>query len=196
MKKVNSKKKGIILLIAVMLLVGGSIGSYAWFTRNVEINPNLVIKVGTFELEDVTPKDPKWEFISEGNETRQVEEGVDFVNVKPGDYFTKTFSIKNTGSLNQKLLIKSISDTVFKEKLNAYGIQKGIEDLGTMVVLTPISGINAESLEAGATLEFTITITINGMSTNDGLQGASINILEALDTIKFIEIEASQTNVK
>lgn len=198
MQKVNSKKKGIILLIAVMLLVGGSMGSYAWFKSNAEIRPNLAIKVGTFNIENVTSIDEKWELV---DKTSEAEVGVsgdgkayDFTNVRPGDSFKKTFTIENTGSLDQKLLITAVDEAKFKEYFNTYGTSIEVSNLGEVIILKSLEGKDVKELAAKSKANFIVTIEVNGANANENLEGKSIDLKTALDSITFINIEATQTN--
>lgn len=133
------KNKTIAFMLAATLLVGGTfLGTKAWFTDTATVDNSLVVTMGSFDLV-VTENSQEegeqiggWELVRTGDQESKPEGNVNgtkntnFTNIRPGDYFTKTYTIKNNGSLDQKLTIDNIlqEEDIDKYKLTVDEISK------------------------------------------------------------------------
>ncbi|MEG0132861.1 MAG: TasA family protein [Clostridium sp.] len=199
------KKKVISLLIASVLVVGGAVGTYAWFTDSEIASANLVINTGTLKIDKDTASD-NW-VVSDGNnsEIENKSEANNYTNVRPGDSFERTFTIQNTGSLSQTITVDSMTPDEFKVALKTYGDDaanknfKGIENILTLDAIT-VEGGNI--LEKGQTKIFKIKVTLNGKETTNlennidliNWENKKIDLTQLLKDLKFITVDATQTN--
>ncbi|MEG0307967.1 MAG: TasA family protein [Clostridium sp.] len=199
------KKKVISLLIASVLVVGGAVGTYAWFTDSEVASANLVINTGTLKIDKDTASD-NW-VVSDGNnsEIENKSETNNYTNVRPGDSFERTFTIQNTGSLSQTITVDPMTPDEFKVALKTYGDDaanknfKGIENILTLDAITVQEG---NILEKGQTKIFKIKVTLNGKETtnlesNSNLinwENKKIDLTQLLKDLKFITVDATQTN--
>ncbi|MEG2289838.1 MAG: TasA family protein [Clostridium sp.] len=199
------KKKVISLLIASVLVVGGAVGTYAWFTDSEIASANLVINTGTLKIDKDTASD-NW-VVSDGNnsEIENKSETNNYTNVRPGDSFERTFTIQNTGSLSQTITVDPMTPDEFKVALKTYGDDaanknfKGIENILTLDAIT-VEGGNI--LEKGQTKIFKIKVTLNGKETTNlennidliNWENKKIDLTQLLKDLKFITVDATQTN--
>lgn len=116
------KNKTIAYLLAATLLVGGTfVGTKAWFSDKVETDNGIKITMGTLDLQlkengaKEEGQNTGWKLIRDENiisdslgnkkESSVASENGDIkkehINIRPGDYFEREFTVKNTGSLDQ-----------------------------------------------------------------------------------------------
>ena len=122
------KNKTIAYALAATLLVGGTFaGTKAWFSDKVETDNGIKITMGTLDLE-LKENGATQEGVNEGwklirdekvisdklgskKESREESKNGDIkkehINIRPGDYFEREFTVKNTGSLDQIVKIDS-----------------------------------------------------------------------------------------
>ncbi|CUP49059.1 Uncharacterised protein [Turicibacter sanguinis] len=135
------KNKTMAYALAVALLVGGTfVGTKAWFSDQVTTDNGIIITMGTLNLELIENNAEKegenlgWKLFRDeevindslGTKKESDEDSKNgdikkqHLNIRPGDYFEKTFTVKNTGSLDQivkvdtKLLANGINNDYFK----------------------------------------------------------------------------------
>lgn len=104
-----NKKKIMGLALSGALLVGAaSLGTYAYFTDVAQVDANLVIQTGTLKTE--AQNNDVWKVVDGTgvNESEITNKNAtnNFKNVRPGDWFEKTVTIKNVGTLKQKLIVE------------------------------------------------------------------------------------------
>lgn len=97
-----TKKKVLVLALAVSLIAVASMGTLAWFSASDEVTNNFYIanseddpdKIFSVDVwEDATPADP-------AGETPD-QDGIEFENILPGNEYFKEAHIENTGSYDQ-----------------------------------------------------------------------------------------------
>lgn len=184
---INIKKTAIIILAFLAVIFTSVFGSYAYFTSNASIKSNLIITTGNLKLEEV--EGASWEYrgVVETDTYNLYDKALvdqsnslekdNFTLVKPGDKFVKTVTIKNTGSLTQKLEIKDLSSEISND-LAKFSIEDG---LSNNVVLNPNE---ARSF----TIVATITSSISNGENNIN-QDKSMNFEEII-----LEISGKQMN--
>ncbi|RDY22508.1 hypothetical protein CHF27_013030 [Romboutsia maritimum] len=99
------KNKTVAYMMAAALLIGGAgLGTKALFSDSAKADGNdLVITMGNL---NVDTEESKWTVTSaDGTEIKDKNLENNFENVKPGDTFEKTVTIKNEGSLRQDLKV-------------------------------------------------------------------------------------------
>lgn len=209
---VKNKKNGIVLVMALLLLIGGAWGSYAWFKAKQSTSPNLVISVGSFKLEDKTGDDT-WTILNApiNGEAKEGEVDGNFYTVRPGDSFKKIFKVQNTGKLKQNIDIDVITKAGFAS--NLVGKIIGDKNLDQILLLQKISmkkygesgftevtteGTGSRSkidqfeLNPDETIEFEIEIILSGENTTIGWQGENINVVSYFNETNFINVNATQ----
>lgn len=211
-KVVKNKKNGIVLVMALLLLIGGAWGSYAWFKAKQSTSPNLVISVGSFKLEDKTGDDT-WTILNApiNGEAKEGEVDGSFSTVRPGDSFKKVFKVQNTGELKQNIDIDVITKAGFAN--NLVGKIKGDKNLGQILLLQKISmkkqgelsfsevstegtdsrnSINKFELNPNETIEFEVEIILSGENTTVDWQGENIDVVSYFNNTNFINVNATQ----
>lgn len=184
---INIKKTAIIILAFLAVIFTSVFGSYAYFTSNASIKSNLIITTGNLKLEEV--EGASWEYsgVVETDTYNSYDKALvdqsnslekdNFTLVKPGDKFVKIVTIKNTGSLTQKLEIKDLSSEISND-LVKFSIEDG---LSNNVVLNP-----------SETRSFTIVATITSSISNGE---NNINQDKAMNFEEIIlEISGKQMN--
>lgn len=128
------KNKIVALALSGALLVGATaLGTFAYFTDVAQADANLVITTGT--LTTTVEKDNEWKVVGDSEITNNTESN-NYINVRPGDSFEKTITIKNTGSLQQKLIkeIQGVTEETARyfdvdlsdaDKLDGYVLKSG-----------------------------------------------------------------------
>lgn len=143
------KNKTVAYMLAAMLLVGGTfVGTKAWFTDQATIENDLVITTGTL---DISVDDIGWYSTGRDSEIITIDkEGISgntvFENAKPGDVFTKTINVENTGSLKQKLNVKG--GTINKQS-------------GPFLIKSDHTNLDKKIIEPGKNEHINITVEIN-----------------------------------
>lgn len=123
-----NKKKTIAYMMAATLLVGGTfVGTKAWFSDKVDTDNGIKITMGTLDLElkengaEGENQNKGWKLIrdeqvisealgtkKESNEnSKNGDIKKEHVNIRPGDYFEREFTVTNKGSLDQIVKIDS-----------------------------------------------------------------------------------------
>lgn len=124
------KNKTIAYMLAATLLVGGTfVGTKAWFSDKVETDNGIKITMGTLDLElkengaGEEGENKGWKLVRDekvissyfnlGSQKESKEDSKngdikkEHVNIRPGDYFEREFTVKNTGSLDQIVKVDS-----------------------------------------------------------------------------------------
>ncbi|MEG1256109.1 TasA family protein [Clostridium sp.] len=197
-----SKKKVIALLMTGVLVVGGAVGTYAWFTDSEIASANLIINTGTLKIDKDETSD-NWTVSNNNNTEIDNKDGLNnFTNVKPEDSFERTFTVKNTGTLTQKISSHAMTPKEFTSKLKEYGNAEGNEDfkgIENILTLDSIEGVEEETLEKDKTKSFTIKVTLKGKETTNGeetinWEARQIDLTKVLKDMNFIKVDATQTN--
>lgn len=178
------KNKTIGFMMAAVLLVGGTfMGTKALFTDKATASNDLVITMGNL---DINTKEEPWEVTtSTDTGTEVTKEASKITNAKPGDRFLKKVTIKNDGSLNQKLDIKRTGDS------DAYP--------NTIKVGQTIEKLNGAVLEPGKSVDTYIEVAIdkNMGGEYEGKDSQNLSSKAKFDFNKLtqmFEINATQTN--
>lgn len=158
MKKNKKKRKFLLLLLALLLICLGAYGTQAYFTDSAQVNSEINLSIGNIKLK-VDEEDwvytPLHTGTSAENQKREVTAGPSLTatNLRPGDAFTKTFTIHNESSLdavfdlktaegflgekNQGLYIISLKQ-IEKENEKKSGKEEGLEN-NSEILLEPHS---------------------------------------------------------
>ena len=178
------KNKTIGFMMAAVLLVGGTfMGTKALFTDKATASNDLVITMGNL---DINTKEEPWEVTtSTDTGTEVTKEASKITDAKPGDRFLKKVTIKNDGSLNQKLDIKRTGDS--DDYPNTIKVGQTIEKL------------NGAVLEPGKSVDTYIEVAIdkNMGGEYEGKDSQNLSSKAKFDFNKLtqmFEINATQTN--
>ena len=180
----KDKKIIILSIVGVLLLVSIVVAtSYAYFTANVTGNKdtnNVVITNGVMSLEY---KD---------------DDEINLANAVPGNYVTKTFTVKNTGNVatNYTIYFSELSNKFVDKTDLVYTLTSS--DGGKNVAQTQVPSKNDAmvsnyAIDAGKTHTYTLTITFLDKDENqDDNQNVSfstkIGINESVEYVEPIEI--------
>lgn len=181
-------KKLCLLILAVVIVACASIfGTYAYFTSKAEVKSNLIIKTGNLKLEEVSGA--VWEYkgvmetgtysLHDASLVNQATPGEteNFITIKPGDIFEKKVTIKNTGSLTEKITVTDLSSEIENE----------------FVTFSIIDGLGAEAvLRPDETKVFTIKATVaSGILNGDNNENQNMELnFEQI----ILEINGKQLN--
>ena len=157
-KKIEKKQKiketiiGIALAIAIG--VGGSVGSYAYFSDMVKSDNGIKITMGTLDV-DIDP-------------------GFNLQEFYQGEEYEQSFSINNEGTLDQILTLK-INNILFNgiqdsDKLNNFKYELDIGDqeyIYTLKELSSPQGVNIGRLDSGGEILCTATLINEGINDED-----------------------------
>lgn len=120
-----TKKKVLVLSLAVCLVAIASAGSLAWFNAEDRVTNNFYIADSTDNNpEDIFSVDVYEEYDSDNNGTpEQYQKGITYKDILPGDNLPKKAIVKNTGHYDQYIrVIITISDRdVWKEIIESTG---------------------------------------------------------------------------
>lgn len=178
------KRKKVSVLLGVLLLLGGAAsGTKAWLSNTKDISNDLVITTGTFDL--TVDNSSRWEVVNhDDTEINGELIGNGFTNVRPGDIFTKTVKITNTGTLKQELSVIE-PKFIMKETNNN---QSNIFDISH----NALESIDKKVINPGETKTFDIIVRTNAENmikdTHEKLN------LDFKNIITPITIEGNQTN--
>lgn len=96
-----------MLLMALLFIGMATYGTYAYFTDSTSVDGSIKLKLGTVELGDATTTPEEWTYVgyesgenAKINEIQTNDKKFDFVNVQPGDKFTKEVTVQYTGTLD------------------------------------------------------------------------------------------------
>lgn len=215
-KESTSRRKKLPLLLGALLIISvAAYGTRAYFSDSASLQGDIQLSLGDVNISTDSTKSWKYEPIAitetdlDKNDNLgatvesdgSIEDATNIINVRPGDSFTRTYIIENTGSLD---------------------VDVNLESANTPIPLTLIENvnnqpdgpftINIKDLEGNFVLEgkkdgkvdkkeFTITITVDptvvgnsyNLSHNDYLPGnkTTVNYLE-----NTISVNAEQRNKK
>ena len=112
-------KKFVSLTLISVLILGTTIyGTYSYFSSKVNVNSNIKITVGNLKLQEEGSTNWEYAGVAEKGSYSKFDKSLvdqaqgkdnNFTIVKPGDVFTKNVTVKNTGSLNERITIKDVS---------------------------------------------------------------------------------------
>ena len=173
----NKKRVATLLLLACLTIGGAAVSTYSWFTASVKSSANLIIKTGTLTSE--IANDDKWVLEDKtGSEVKNKDANNSFENVRPGDSFVKTVTIKNTGSLKQKLTFTT--STALPDSIkNIFNVE--------------ITGAKNGELNPNGTIDVKVKLTLKGAETGNDKQNQTIDFA-TLKTTDFVTVNATQVN--
>ena len=221
----NKKKIAALVLSGTMLMGAAGFGAYSWFKSSATVDANLIVKTGTLAV-TATPKKANPNLVNYNG--WQVENSLDtlpedtkseskvaqnpkendpqILNLRPGDILTKIVTIKNTGSLKER--VNYIINNQIKESYGdavKFAILKG-DKLANNMVLYPESEANKDKPNE-VEVKLVLTLDPNGMTgetvngnkvTQDGktnYQDTKLNLKEMLNNkANIIEIKGEQVN--
>lgn len=110
-KRRTQRRKLAIVALFLSLMFGASIyGTYAYFKSSAQISGNVTVTTGNIKVEALNTD--AWKYVPDqnnpdingnGNFSGQADLNVN--NIRPGDAFTKTVTVRNAGSLTQNLTL-------------------------------------------------------------------------------------------
>lgn len=134
-----------MLLLALLFIGTATYGTYAYFTDSTSVNGNIQLKTGTVSLGQENGDNTEWKYSGVNELISQKTSALAFTNVQPGDEFTKTVTVKYTGSLNA--LVTTTIQKDYQALASAAGIELDIKVEGK------------ESGEIAPNDTFTVTLT-------------------------------------
>ena len=149
MARENNKITIFISIVAVALFIVGVVAvSYAYYTANVtkENSGNNTTNVGTAKLSAT---------FTDGAE-------LDFQNMIPGDSFTKTFTLKNTGeeTLKYKIVVQEVENTFKSQSDIEVVVKENGSTINTTTFPSTTGAISNElSISPDVSKSYTIIIT-------------------------------------
>lgn len=109
----HGNRRYTMLLLALLFIGTATYGTYAYFTDSTSVNGNIKLKLGTVNLGEATTK-TEWTYVGYGNgQNGQINKiqtndaAFDFVNVQPGDQFTKEVTVSYEGTLDGTIEIEN-----------------------------------------------------------------------------------------
>ena len=176
----KDKKIIILSIVGVLLLVSIVIAtSYAYFTANVSGNKdtnNVVVTNGVMALE-----------YKDGDE-------INLANAVPGNYVTKTFTVKNTGNVatNYTIYFSELSNKFVDKTDLVYTLTSS--DGGKNVVQTQVPSTNDAmvsnyAIDAGKTHTYTLTITFldKDENQNDNMNVSFTTKIGINESVEYVE---------
>ncbi|MBQ4037734.1 MAG: right-handed parallel beta-helix repeat-containing protein [Clostridia bacterium] len=113
-----TKKKVLVLSLAVCLIAVASLGTLAWFTASDEVVNNFYIANSEDDPDDIFSVDV-WEDNTPNDDPNEPKlDGIEFENILPGDELFKEVHIENTGSYDQYIRATvTVSDAALWQKV-------------------------------------------------------------------------------
>ena len=173
-----SKKKNMLIIAGILLILGGTIlGTKSWLKDSKDMNTDLIINTGSFEL-SINNSLP-WEVLTKDEtEIDDANRGNEFTNVRPGDVFKKSIAIKNEGTLKQHLTIDDVSDKIETEYFTI--LYEGLE------------AVHDKQINSKETKEIVVTISTKAdLMNKENHSGKPINLSSI---VPKKTIEANQIN--
>lgn len=208
-KKSTSRRKKLPLLLGALLIISvAAYGTRAYFSDSAKQQANIELELGDVDISTVNTED--WEYtplttgsgldstkvtndrlLTKKSSDKSLTDPTKYSNVRPGDSFTREYSIKNTGSLDVKVKIDKENTTLLPTSEDSPVIVE-IEGLDDTTILNTTSPTNEQT--------YTVKITVNPLLSdnynkgNEDFKQDSFDKL-ALDYItKTLNFEAIQTN--
>lgn len=187
------KNKTVAFMLAATLLVGGTfMGTKAWFTDTKEVDNTLTVTMGAFDLEltengATDGSKAGWTLVREGEVESTNPDANGIISqyhtaIRPGDKFTRTYTIINKGDLDQILSIGGTLPTEVKEGLCELKIEGPNGELVDGMILNPFDPKT-----------FTLTVTPNAEELNKKEHAGKSLDLSKLN-LDVIKIDAKQIN--
>lgn len=174
----KNKKIMPMILLNIILILGITSFGIAWFTLKTSATSNLILNTGSI---DTIVERSRWILHSKSSsEVTNKNAENDFNNVKPGDAFIKALTIKNTGSLRQKITFE-INEDLPGNLNNAFTISRRNQ---LPIILEP-----NQSKEVAL-----LRLVLQKGTTSNNFQNKDIN-LSTIDDANFIKIKTTQVNV-
>ncbi|MER2173222.1 MAG: TasA family protein [Carnobacterium sp.] len=197
MKKAStSRLKKLPLLLGTLLIISvAAYGTRAYFSDSRTQQANIVLELGNVEI---STEDSEWIPTTTGTDLKklgkdEITKNYSFKNVKPGDFFTRQYTIKNTGSLDTKVTLEYSGkmnpaidplnlDLVTQDQINGEHPIKGtpfiitIKDFKNNLVLKANSGVDSKTtytvvitVDKNASADFNINATAKEKAGNQNL---------------------------
>ncbi|AEB30255.1 hypothetical protein CAR_c15970 [Carnobacterium sp. 17-4] len=166
MKKASaSRMKKLPILLGTLLIISvAAYGTRAYFSDSAKQQANIVLELGNVEI---STEDSEWVPTAAGTDLNKLgkdekTQNYSFKNVKPGDFFTRHYTIKNTGSLDTNVTLEYSGkmnptkeplklDSLTQEQINGEHPIKGtpfiitIKDFKNKLVLKANSGEDSQT---------------------------------------------------
>ncbi|WP_035052120.1 hypothetical protein [Carnobacterium pleistocenium] len=212
MKKtsVNRRKKLPLLLGALLIISVAAYGTRAYFSDSSTVQGDIQLSLGNV---DIKTSDTEWAYssIAGTNVENQVikenngdlgetiiasntsgNDAISYTNVRPGDSFTKTYTLENSGSLEATVNIESDFDFSILDN-------KSYSDGPFSIKVNDLK--DTYTLKRNESKNFTVIITVDpDLVTNEFNKGNSSFVPNNKITVDYLEkaftINAVQTNVK
>ena len=202
-KESASRRKKLPLLLGALLIISvAAYGTRAYFSDSAQMQGNIELSLGDVDI--TTTDESGWTYqpvsasttnpeqnlnLSSGTKIGEIiPNGTKLTNVRPGDSFTKKYTIKNNGSLDVKLdLVAKKQNHKITAKEYPYGAYTiTIDDiLGTDTVLIP-----EDTKDINITIAVKEDIDNSTYNVKDTPEKTVANFLN-----EFLTVEAVQSNV-
>ncbi|MEK6189960.1 MAG: CalY family protein, partial [Carnobacterium alterfunditum] len=167
----NNRRKKLPLLLGALLVISvAAYGTRAYFSDSTKQQANIELELGNVEI---TTEETAWTSKSSNTESElfTLENGTQkytsLTNVKPGDAFTRKYTIKNTGSLKVEVGINytgkysALSDGNYDATNKKFTVKDG-------PFLISIAGLeNNFKLAANAFTTYDITVAVDENASNE-----------------------------
>jgi hypothetical protein len=175
----NKKRIGALIIAGTLAVGSGVFGTYSYFTSNAKADTSISIKVGNLKVE--SKNDAKWIYVPEDNKandqinlndtaTTKVSTNcvndpgdLDVSNIRPGDAFEKTITVKNTGSLTQDL--KITKKALAKDIAPFVVVLSGTSDGSTLAFTNDVATV--KNVIPNKTVTLKIRVELPGATEND-----------------------------
>lgn len=197
------KNKTIAYLMAASLLVGATFaGTAAYFNDKGTAKNELIVTMGSVDIEVAEgewqvfkgPLDNSGAPVINNTEAQKSSKN-EFKNAKPSDIFYKKITIKNNGTLNQRIYLNKTPGAINKEGIFKYVNvdEKIITDLNNKVIApgTTVTGY------IRVTLDYTMPGLYqdkDGESYNKDVKTDELQVINLDKLSRIFEIEARQTD--
>lgn len=204
-KESTSRRKKLPLLLGALLIISvAAYGTRAYFSDSAPQQANIELKLGNVEI---TTKESTWEVSNDTESTFSTvkkgdQEYTSFTNVKPGDSFTRKYTIENTGSLDAIVELNysgkfAAKDVVANSVSNSNDEYNFIVEDTEGPFLISVKGISKEfQLEPTQSEEYDVTITVDPDADNKAYNKKNDNIDTVVSNFlsETITVTANQKN--
>lgn len=189
----NNKKKSLpLLLLALLMISVGAYGTRAYFSDSATQKGDIQIELGNVKVEFTSEK---WMYTGNNPDIKANEKKIStnspidlrsiVKNARPGDTFTRKFTLKNSGSLAQKVVITN----KFNTDDNRYNLT--VTPAGTTKGVTPPK-LYELPLAPEQKYEAVLTFTVSEDLKQSSLLEADAEKITFLDEV--IEVIATQND--
>ncbi|MBT2731133.1 M73 family metallopeptidase [Carnobacterium sp. ISL-102] len=198
----NNRRKKLPLLLGALLIISvAAYGTRAYFSDSATVQGDIQLSLGNVDI--TTSNDANWEYTPiEGMDTRAEDNldldsstsdttGQKYTNVRPGDSFTRSYTITNIGSLESKVNLSTTKydlSVLENDSVDDGAFTVSIENLENEFILDAKDGEDSSKT-------FKVTIKVD-LDAKDSISYNNAN----KETVNYLEqaisVKAVQTNAK